>query len=510
MIIVYLHNNSVSRVVGASDCILTKQNHKGITQILLQLAKQYPAEKIVWCYEKLAPNLNIEKIEALCQHKKILLSYGVNQSLFLQKQIGYIEQSPFVKINKEVRYPTWLMSTQVGILDAEILIIFGDKIKADADFEYFLNSMAKLGMPKGLFCYSEPELLIQRESTESEGPTNYYSLFRFVKQHYKKRWLLLLLLNILIFEKRFVLFAFLSALAFNSRLKLVLNLDAIPVQSNLDRNHLPTIDVIIPNIGRKDYLYKVLQDLASQTYPPTNVIIVEQNSLVGSRSELDYLSNKQWPFQIQHIFTHQTGACNARNIALNQVKSDWVFLADDDIVFESDFCKKAIDLAQQYTIPVFTASCLLVGQKQEYNTIHQSGIFGSGTSFVRGDVIKKIRFDTALEHGYGEDTEFGLQLRNLGHDIIYFPSLKITHLKAPIGGFRMPFVHPWEMEKIIPKPSPTIMYVYLKYFTKEQLNGYKVVLFLKMIKNESIPNYLNFKKQFFLKWKASLYWANQL
>jgi GT2 family glycosyltransferase len=39
----------------------------------------------------------------------------------------------------------------------------------------------------------------------------------------------------------------------------------------------------------------------------------------------------------------------------------------------------------------------------------------------------------ALEFGYGEDTDFGMQLRNKGFDVIYFPDLKITHLKAPMG-----------------------------------------------------------------------------
>jgi GT2 family glycosyltransferase len=37
-----------------------------------------------------------------------------------------------------------------------------------------------------------------------------------------------------------------------------------------------SIDVIIPTIGRKQYLYAVLQDCA-QTHLPVNVIIVEQN-----------------------------------------------------------------------------------------------------------------------------------------------------------------------------------------------------------------------------------------
>jgi hypothetical protein len=103
-----------------------------------------------------------------------------------------------------------------------------------------------------------------------------------------------------------------------------------------------------------------------------------------------------------------------------------------------------------------------------------------------------------------------MQLRNHGHDVIYFPSLKITHLKAPMGGFRTPIVQIWHAEVIQPKPSPTIMYVYKKHSTKQQLDGYQMILFLKLVKKESITNYLAFYKEFKIKWNASLHWANQL
>ncbi len=59
---------------------------------------------------------------------------------------------------------------------------------------------------------------------------------------------------------------------------------------------LKDIDVLIPTIGRKPFLYDVLKDLSKQTILPKNVIIIEQNPLAGSTSELDYLQDKNWPF----------------------------------------------------------------------------------------------------------------------------------------------------------------------------------------------------------------------
>jgi GT2 family glycosyltransferase len=50
----------------------------------------------------------------------------------------------------------------------------------------------------------------------------------------------------------------------------------------------------------------------------------------------------------------------------------------------------------------------------------------------------------------GEDTDFGLQLRNCGANIIYFPEIQILHLKAPIGGFRIKPVWRWQNSSVQP------------------------------------------------------------
>jgi GT2 family glycosyltransferase len=39
-----------------------------------------------------------------------------------------------------------------------------------------------------------------------------------------------------------------------------------------------------------------------------------------------------------------------------------------------------------------------------------------------------------LNFGYGEDNDFGMKLRNQGHDVSYLPKPQILHLKAPMGG----------------------------------------------------------------------------
>src|SRR5690606_825597 len=108
------------------------------------------------------------------------------------------------------------------------------------------------------------------------------------------------------------------------------DLSDIPVKSLRTISKGNDIDVIIPSLGRREYLLQVLEDLRVQTHLPKKVIIVEQNPHPNSQSELPELKTKNWPFELIHHFIHQTGACNARNLALDEVDADWIFFADDD------------------------------------------------------------------------------------------------------------------------------------------------------------------------------------
>ncbi|MBW4360382.1 glycosyltransferase family 2 protein [Flavobacterium taihuense] len=510
MIVVYHNNTCITRVESKEKKEISFSMDESIAYGLMQLAIQFPESKLVWCYQECSKHINIEVVPELMHHQKIMLSYNPSGSNYLGSRIGYVEDSPFININKKVSYPTWQMSSLVGVVYGSVLLTFKDKIKLDSDFDYYLNSIAKVGMPKGLLCYSEPKLLVKNEIILPIQDISTFMLFRFVKQHYRMRWVFLLFLNLLIYEKCYQLLSLIRSLVFRNRNLSNVNFDMIEVQSTKKVVTTGTIDVIIPTIGRKDYLYDVLQDLAKQTHLPINVIIVEQNPQENSVSELDYLQTEKWPFVIKHTFTHQAGACNARNLALSQVESEWVFLNDDDNRLDENLVNNVFKRVTQYGTDAIITSYLQPCEIQLYKTIHQSGIFGSGNSFVKSEFLRFVSFDKALEFGYGEDTDFGFQLRNKGHDVIYFPDLKITHLKAPIGGFRIKPTFAWSNEAVQPKPSPSMMYVKQKNNTKEQLLGYKMVLFFKLFKKEPVLNYLFFLKTFQRKWFVSKYWAKNI
>ena len=509
MIIVYHNGKNSIAMVNANAYTIDDVKGKSIAAVLVQVATAYPDEILIWCHQSWKEQLNVSEIEPLFHHKKVMLSYNPSNTPFLDATIGYTDASLFVRVNHKVTFPTWQMSSAVGGVHASVLVAIKDKIPFDKDLDYFLCSLAKITMPKGLLCYSEPKLLKHTPEITSIK-TSSFTLFRFVKQHYRSRWVFLLLLNLFLYERKFPFLPFLFSLFYKNRTKTTIDLDSIKVQSSRKVIDKATVDVIIPTIGRKDYLYDVLKDFSKQTLLPNTIIIVEQNPKPGSESELDYVTTEEWPFEIQHIFTHQAGACNARNLALDQTQSEWVFLADDDNRFEATLLSNVFDKITQYGNPVVTTSYPQKNESKKYQNVIQWPTFGAGNSFVRRDLLEKVKFNMAFEFGYGEDGDFGMQLRNQGHDVLYLPEPEILHLKAPMGGFRTKPVLQWQNDSVQPKPSPTIMLYQLLHHSEAQRNSYKTTLFFKYYRLQTIKNPFNYYIHFQRQWKRSVFWANEL
>ncbi|SHG11061.1 Glycosyltransferase, GT2 family [Flavobacterium micromati] len=507
MIVVYHSGSKISAIITADNQSIAFNSNGTIANGLSVLAQQFPDATIVWCNIALKENLNLDAIPLLLHHNKMMLSYS-SQS-YIGNEIGYVEESLFANSNKKVSFATWQMCCEVGAIHATVINAIKDKILPGQDFDYYLNSVAKLSMPYGLLCYSEPALL-KNQQIFSKNSASIYTLFRFVKQHYKTRWLFLLFFNMLIYDLKFPLFPMIFSFFYKKRNSRRINLDHIAIKSSKTVIDKKTVDVIIPTIGREDYLYVVLKDFAVQTHLPEKIIIVEQNPDPLSKSNLEYIYNEKWPFKIQHFFIHQAGACNARNLALSQVESEWVFLADDDIKLANDFLNNALETIIDFGTNMATLSCLQKGENHIYKNVMQWGSFGSGCSLVKAAILQNTKFNMGFEFGYGEDNDFGMQLRHQGHDVLYLPHPEILHLKAPIGGFRTKPQLLWRDDKVQPKPSPTVMLYILSNNTKQQLLGYKTTLFLKYYKHQKIKNPLSYLLYFQKQWKQSVFWANQL
>ncbi|HEA29126.1 MAG TPA: glycosyltransferase family 2 protein [Leeuwenhoekiella sp.] len=509
ILLVHHRGKRVQRVYSNGDQISCINHIPALA--LLELAENYPEELIVWCEERFEEGVNELKWQNILQNRLFLVSYSCSGRVFLPEAIGLIDTSVFTKINRDVRYPTWLMSGDRGGIYAKTLLVFkGIEIGVD-HFDYFLSSIAKRGMPQGLLAYSDPKLADASQPNVIKYSSDNALLYDFVKAHYKNRWLVLLFFQQLIYQKKVAVLDLITAI-FKPK-KPYFQSFSLTIPTHCDsfsNKNSNTLDVLIPTTGRGKYLYDVLTDLREQTVLPKKVIIIEQNPEQDSTTQLDYLTAEKWPFEIDHTFIHKTGACNARNIGLEKVTAEWVFFADDDIRIPVNFIANTDDFIAASESDAFTVSCLRKGEPEPLKLIVQWRAFGSGCSFVKVSCLEDVRFDLAFEGGFGEDADFGMQLRNKGFDILYNPFLKLTHLKAPVGGFRHKVKQVWDDEEFLPKPAPTVMVYQLKHTTQLQRCGFKTILFLKFFRRQANKNPFSYFRNMQKRWEASKKWAKTL
>ena len=111
--IILIHQNAqqVVKVLKGETEIKITETH--CTKAFWELAEKYPEEIIAWCEEKYSADLNLEQWPQVFHQDLIMASYAI-ENAFLPESIGYIDQLPFVNVNRKVLYATWQMSSDVG------------------------------------------------------------------------------------------------------------------------------------------------------------------------------------------------------------------------------------------------------------------------------------------------------------------------------------------------------------------------------------------------------------
>jgi hypothetical protein len=68
-----------------------------------------------------------------------MLSFNPS-NVFLSDRIGYVDESLFVNVNKKVCFPTWQMSSVVGMIHASVLVKLYS-IPCQQDLDYYFTSV---------------------------------------------------------------------------------------------------------------------------------------------------------------------------------------------------------------------------------------------------------------------------------------------------------------------------------------------------------------------------------
>ncbi len=472
-------------------------NEEGLVDLMYRLSEQEADAHISWSYEGADSSGWQNWSSLLASEREILFWYPNPETSMLQSLGTVFFSHPYFKYGSQTdRWPTWLVEPMSGTLRGSAL---GQVKMIEKHFPLFLLHLTYKGLQMGLMPYYHLGLkvTIERSSLPKFDPK---MLIPFLGQHMKKWWLWQWWAH-LPGNRLSLLPALVKGLISSSMpIKVDEEYQQKPITVDQEED---TIEVVIPTLQRKAYLAKVLEDLAKQHLLPQTVFIIEQNPDSEAASELKEVLARNYPFRIEHLFTHQMGACNARNVVIPKVTAKWLFLADDDIELQPHLLKKGVERLKALKIKAISFAI------SNARSANQSGLevipgFGSGCSII--EAASAPLFDESFELGYGEDTDYGVALREkTGSHIIRDKALQLIHHKAPTGGLRFRKKHPWHMEPKEPKPAPHILHFYDKNMTEVQRKGFQYhYLFPK-----SLSALLKYKERKHL-WRLSEKWARTL
>ncbi len=115
------------------------------------------------------------------------------------------------------------------------------------------------------------------------------------------------------------------------------------------------VSIIIPAYNKAELTVKTVKSVLNQTYPHTEIIVVDDGSVDQTQKYLSEFKNR-----IQYVYKTNGGACSARNLGIRLAQGEFIgFLDCDDLYLENkvelcvDFLKRNPDYGFVHTAAFF-------------------------------------------------------------------------------------------------------------------------------------------------------------
>lgn len=207
----------------------------------------------------------------------------------------------------------------------------------------------------------------------------------------------------------------------------------------------PSIDVLVPTVGRTEELRQLLESLVGQR-PVRCVIVVDQNP---DDRLVPLVERFGTEFSLVHVREEQRGYAHALNTALRHSSADVIAVADDDCAYPGGLLEQVVSLlaahpewdglAGRAADPDGTDTQLRWDRTQ--GPVTRRNIFRrsiGAAMFFRRRVVEavgdfdetrgmRVRADGTLSDGGGGDSDYLLRALALGFVLSYDPTIVVHH-----------------------------------------------------------------------------------
>ena len=187
------------------------------------------------------------------------------------------------------------------------------------------------------------------------------------------------------------------------------------------------ISVVIPTYKPRAYLWECLDSLVAQTFPKKDfeVILVLNGCTEPWKTQIEhYIASQMQGMNVVFLHTEQAGVSNARNLALDIAKGEYITFIDDDDYVSPQYLEELHKAATPDTVSLCYPYAFNDGQPDiqlpyaitdayEYSKIHGCGSLSSKVrKFFSGPCMKLLhssfiqgrRYDVRFANG--EDSLF--------------------------------------------------------------------------------------------------------
>lgn len=199
------------------------------------------------------------------------------------------------------------------------------------------------------------------------------------------------------------------------------------------------ISVIVPTYKPQAYLWECLDSIYNQTFSKSDyeLILVLNGCCEPYNSQIKEWLSKHSDLQVQYFQTDEGGVSNARNIALDNVKGEYVTFIDDDDLISPSFLQELYENASPNTISLCYPYAFIDGKREiqlpygitdaySYCIEHKCNKLASrGRKYFSGPCMKLIpmsfiqdrRFDVRFKNS--EDCIFMFLISDKIKNIVY-------------------------------------------------------------------------------------------
>lgn len=197
----------------------------------------------------------------------------------------------------------------------------------------------------------------------------------------------------------------------------------------------PTVSVVVPTVDRYPWLAPLLDQLAVQTRPPLEVLVVDQTP--PDRREPVTAGD---PDRVRVLTMDVAGQCRSRNRALAAARGELVLFLDDDDEIPPDLIERLVDRWAQLGVDAVSGVAPEPGEGDldaAFRRFRPSDVFPTNNTLLRAEALAHSGlFDLAFDRGERADHDLGVRLYLAGCRLVLDPTIRVVHHHAPRGGLR--------------------------------------------------------------------------